>query len=100
MYVKEEIEGDIVRVDPTTNAIVARTPVGPKEGRDGVDSIAVDGASLWVTGMHLQRIDTRSNAVVQQLKQDATTVSLDGAGDPWVTNIVGNVVRVRRGAAG
>ncbi|MGI8608442.1 MAG: Vgb family protein [Candidatus Dormibacteria bacterium] len=97
IYVKEEIDGDIVRIDPVTNGIVARIPVGPKEGRDGVDSIALDGPSLWVTGMHLQRIDTRTNSVVQQLKQDATTVGVDRPGQVWVTNNLGDVVRVRGG---
>ncbi|MFN2462871.1 MAG: hypothetical protein ABR573_03080 [Candidatus Dormibacteria bacterium] len=98
IFIKEDIQGDVVRIDPATNAVADRFPVGPKEGRDGVDSMAVDGDGVWITGMHLQRIDAASGAVTKQLKQDATTVTLDPSGDLWVTNVVGDVVRVRAAA--
>jgi len=98
VFVKEEIQGEVVRIDPATNGVVGRFPVGPKEGRDGVDSMAMDGSGIWVTGMHMQRIDASTGVVAKQLQQDAATVTLDPSGDLWVTNVVGDVVRVRAAA--
>lgn len=95
VYVKEEYGGAITRIDPASNRVVGRLAIGPKEGRDGVDSIALDGPYLWVTGMRLEEIDTRSSTIVRSLAQDASTVSIDGAGGLWVTDVAGRVVRVK-----
>jgi DNA-binding beta-propeller fold protein YncE len=95
VFVKNEYDQDVTRVDPATNKVVAVVAVGPKEGRDGVDSLALEGPYLWVTGMHLQKIDTRTNQVVGTLAQDASTVTVGGDGTLWVTEIGGRVVRVK-----
>jgi len=99
VYVKNEYDENVARVDPATNKVVALIAVGPKEGRDGVDSLAFDGPYLWVPGMHLQEADTRTNQVVRSLQQDASTVTAGGDGTLWVTEIGGRLVRVRPGAA-
>jgi YVTN family beta-propeller protein len=95
VFVKEEYGQSVARIDPATNTVVARIMVGPKEGRDGVDSIALDGEHGWVTGMRLQEFDTRTNSVVRTLAQNACTVSLDGAGGLWITDVAGRVVHLR-----
>ena len=97
VYVKNEYDENVARVDPATNRVAALITVGPKEGRDGVDSLALDGPYLWVPGMHLQQLDTRTNKVVRSLKQDASTVTAGGDGTLWATEIGGRVVRVRPG---
>jgi streptogramin lyase len=99
VFVKNEYDEDVVRVDPATNAIVASIPVGPKEGRDGVDSLALDGPYLWIPGLRLQEVDTRTNSLVRSLTQNASTVTAGGDGTLWVTEIGGRVVRVKPGAS-
>lgn len=99
VYVKVEYDQQVARVDPATNRVVALIDVGPKEGRDGVDSLALDGPYLWVPGMHLQQVDTRTNRVVRTMHQDASTVTAGGDGTLWVTEIGGRVVRVKAGPA-
>ena len=99
VFVKNEYDEVVARVDPATNRVVAMIAVGPKEGRDGVDSMALDGPFLWVPGMRLQQVDTRTNQVVRSLRQDASTVASAGDGTLWVTEIGGRVVRVKAGAA-
>jgi streptogramin lyase len=96
VFVKEEYGQTVARIDARRNAVTGRVAVGPKEGRDGVDSIALDGDHGWVGGMHLQEFDTRTDEVVRTYAQDATTVSLGGDGSLWVTDIAGRVVRLRR----
>ena len=98
VYVKNEYDENVARIDPATNQVVALIPVGPKEGRDGVDSMALDGPYLWVPGMRLQEVDTRTNTVVRSIPQDATTVTLGADGTLWVTEIGGRVVGVTPGA--
>ena len=95
VYVKNEYDANVARVDPTTNQVVALIAVGPKEGRDGVDSMALDNGHLWVPGLHLQEVDVSTNVVVRSLSQDASTVTAAGDGTLWVTEIGGRVVRVR-----
>ena len=95
VYVKNEYDEDVSRVDPASNRVVAQIAVGPKEGRDGVDSLALDGPYLWVTGMRLQQADTHTNKVVRSMVQNAATVTAAGDGTLWVTEIGGQVVRVK-----
>jgi len=95
VYVKNEYDQTVSRVDPKTNTVVAQIAVGPKEGRDGVDAMALVGPYLWVPGMRLQQADTRTNAVVRSLQQDASTVAAADDGTLWVTDIAGNVVRLK-----
>jgi YVTN family beta-propeller protein len=94
VWVKNEYDTNVARIDPATNSVVATVAVGPKEGRDGVDSIALDGVYAWITGMRLAEIDTRINQVVRRLNQDATTVTAPGDGTLWVTDIAGRVIRL------
>ncbi|GAC1579812.1 MAG: hypothetical protein NVS3B24_14060 [Candidatus Dormibacteria bacterium] len=95
VYVKNEYDETVSRVDPATNAVVANIAVGPKEGRDGVDSMALVGPYLWVTGMRLQQADTRTNTVVRSLKQDGSTLAADADGTLWTTEIGGRLVRLK-----
>lgn len=95
VWVKNEYDTNVARIDPATNTVVTTVAVGPKEGRDGVDSIALDGAYAWITGMRLMEIDTRTNHVVRPLNQDATTVTSAGDGTLWATDITGRVIRLR-----
>jgi YVTN family beta-propeller protein len=97
VWVKNEYDTNVARIDPVTDRVVTTVAVGPKEGRDGVDSIALDGFHVWVTGMRLMEIDSRTNLVVRRLNQDASTVTAAGDGTLWATEIAGRVVRLRPG---
>jgi YVTN family beta-propeller protein len=95
VWVHNEYDATVSRIDPATGQVVATIPVGPKEGRDGVDSLAITSRGVWVTGMRLMRIDPSTNRVVQALQQDATTVSDAGDGSLWITDIAGRLLRIR-----
>ncbi|MEA2682734.1 MAG: virginiamycin lyase [Chloroflexota bacterium] len=94
VWVHNEYDTNVSRIDPATNRVVVTIPVGPKEGRDGVDSIALEGGAPWVTGMKLMRIDPATNRVDRILGQDAATVTSGTAGDLWLTDVAGRVVRI------
>ena len=94
-WIKNEYAGTVSRIDPATNRVVANIPVGPKEGRDGVDTLAVDGPYIWVTGMRIQRIDSRTNTVDRTLEEDASTIAVAADGSLWVTDIAGRVRHLR-----
>jgi YVTN family beta-propeller protein len=95
VWVRNENDATVSRIDPVTSQVVATIPVGPKEGRDGVDSLAIIPTGVWVTGMRLMRIDPSINRVAQVLKQDATTVGDGGDGSLWITDIAGRLLRIR-----
>ena len=96
-WIKNEYAGTVSRIDPATNRLIVNIPVGPKEGRDGVDTLAVDGPYIWVTGMRIQRIDSRTNTVDRTLSQDATTIAAAGDGSLWITDTAGRVKHVPGG---
>jgi hypothetical protein len=60
--------GDVIRIDPATNDIVARIHIAPGEGTGGIGCVEADDRSVWVTrgGRHdsLVRIDPQTNEVV------------------------------------
>ena len=59
--------GDVIRIEPATNEIVARIHIDPGEGTGGIGCIAADDRSVWVTrgGKEdsLVRIDPQTNEV-------------------------------------
>lgn len=92
--------GEVVRVDPVTNEVVARIPIE----EDGPRDIAVAGGSVWVNvlsdveddlvqGASLHRIDPQANEVVDILLRnklllggdDFPPVMAAGESDAWVT---------------
>jgi hypothetical protein len=60
--------GDVIRIDPVTNDVVARTHIEPGEGTGGIGCVVADDSTVWVTrgGKHdsLLRIDAQTNEVV------------------------------------
>ena len=60
--------GDVVRIDPETNEIVARIHVGPGEGAGGIGCVVADDQAVWITrgGKHdsLIRIDPTTNEII------------------------------------
>jgi virginiamycin B lyase len=95
LWVRDDFDLTLTKIDPRNNSIVAVIPVGPRDPTiDYVDSIAVGGGSVWVSGMKLQRVDEGTNRVVQEFPQDADTVAL-GFGSVWVSDIFGVLKRLR-----
>jgi hypothetical protein len=93
------VSGEVVRIDPTTNKIVARIPVE----EDGPRDIVVAGGSVWVNvqsdveddleqGASLHRIDPQTNDVVDVLLRnklllggdDPPPVMAASSSDVWV----------------
>ena len=67
--------GSVWRIDPDTNTVVARIPVGAREFRAGPQWLAVGAGSVWVGVPNLNavvRIDPRTNTV------EATVPVTDG----------------------
>ena len=100
VWIKNENAGTVSRIDPVSNRVIANIKVGPKEGRDGVDTLAADGPYIWVTGMRMQRIDSRTNAVDMTLPQDATTITAAGDSTLWITDTAGRVKHFRPASTG
>jgi YVTN family beta-propeller protein len=80
----------MTRIDPVTNEVVARVPVGSKTA-----GIAVGGDSVWVADDDgtVSRISLQSNQVVATVRvgQMPTLVAI-GAGAVWVTNNASHTV--------
>lgn len=59
--------GDVIRIDPDTNQVVARIHIEPGEGTGGIGCVAADEESVWITrgGRHdsLVRIDPNTNEI-------------------------------------
>jgi DNA-binding beta-propeller fold protein YncE len=77
----------VSRIDPETNRIIERIPVGFL-----VYDIAIDGDTLWLTnlgflapgGNRVVRVDTRSNRVVERIDVPAPATITVGGGSVWV----------------
>ena len=77
----------VSRIDPETNRIVERIPVGFP-----VYDIAIDGDTLWLTdlgfltagGNVVARVDTNSNRVVERIDVPAPAGITVGGGSVWV----------------
>lgn len=98
VWVTAPESGNVVRIDPLTNEIVAEIPL------DGFpQGIAVAFGSVWVaaadppegTSGGVSRIDPRSNEVVRTILVDNLPEFLDaGAGAVWVTSNNGTVAEI------
>jgi DNA-binding beta-propeller fold protein YncE len=96
VWVRSEMaegNGTVIRIDPTTNQVLAKVPVGPEAGRDGLDGLGVAPDGLWVAGLRLQKIDPRSNQVVAVNNHTANAVSY-GAGSLWTIDVGYSVTRL------
>lgn len=88
---------EVVRIDPATDAIVARIPVG-----EAPAGIAVSPGSVWVAnrfGHSVSRIDASTNRVVATItfegQSDGPSSIASGAGAIWVVvPDLGGVVRI------
>lgn len=90
---------DIVRIDPSSNSVVARLQLAWY----GADPVDVDGY-VWVatSGLaggpgELDRIDPATNTIDRRLTADALTDvggSVVAAGDLWVANATDSVLRI------
>jgi DNA-binding beta-propeller fold protein YncE len=77
----------VSRIDPQTNRIVERIPVG-----FAVYDIAIDGDTLWLTdlgfatagGNVVVRVDTNSNRIVERIDVPAPATITVGGGAVWV----------------
>ena len=93
VWVRNARGNSVSRIDPATNTVVATIPVRPKEGRDGVDGLGVNGSGLWVSGYSLVHVNAATNQVDRTIAHDG--VSLDyGAGALWVTRNQGDIIRL------
>jgi len=84
--------GTAVRIDPGTNAVVARVPLGntPGDGAFGADSLVYVPNKLDGT---VTRIDPHTNRVVQTIRVGGTPFILNLAfGDVWVPDNTGRTV--------
>jgi YVTN family beta-propeller protein len=84
--------GTAVRIDPRTNAVVARVPLGntPGDGAFGADGLVYVPNKLDGT---VTRIDPRTNRAVQTVRVGGTPFVLNEAfGDVWVPDGAGRVV--------
>ena len=82
----------VLRIDPATNAIVARVEAGPQPG-DG--TVGADGL-VWVPlrgAAKVARIDPATNAVVDTIAVSGTPMLLNVAfGDVWVPDYRGSTI--------
>jgi len=77
----------VSRIDPQTNRIVERIPVG-----FAVYDIAIDGDTLWLTdlgfatagGNVVVRVDTNTNRIVERIDVPAPATITVGGGAVWV----------------
>src|SRR5262249_39650245 len=90
--------GTLLRIDPHTNTVVARIPVGHGQG-----AIALGPSSVWVTAPHdgeIFRIDPQTNRVVATIMnlpyQDTSVAGQAIAVSPgavWVTDSAEDAVQ-------
>ena len=96
VWVRSEMSegnGTVTRIDPGENRVLAKIPVGPGAGRDGLDGMAATDAGLWVAGLRLQRIDRRANQVTAANNHTCNAVT-SGAGSLWTIDIGYSVTRL------
>ncbi len=92
----------VSRIDPETNRIVERIPVGFP-----IYDIAIDGDTLWLTNLGFQteggnvvvRVDTATNRVVERIDVPAPATITVGGGSVWVAEfgaVLGKPSKVAR----
>ena len=91
LWVRNEGNATLARVDPRTLAVTSH-PIDSFWGRDGLDSIAEYGVSLWVGGLRLQRVAS-TGRVIDRYPRTATVITA-GAGSLWFTEDSGRLVRL------
>jgi peptide/nickel transport system substrate-binding protein len=83
IWVADELEASVTRVDPSTGKIRAAVPVG-----EGPTSLADAGGRLWVSSPHagsLAAIDPASDSVASTIPVEGEAASLAaGGGDLWL----------------
>jgi len=98
VWVSLPARNEVWRIDPATDAIVAKIPVG-----DAPAGIAVTADAVWVANRFdrsVSRIDARTNTVVATITlapggPDGPSSIAAGAGAVWVLDpALGNVVRI------
>lgn len=79
-------EGNVVKIDPKTSAVVATIEVGVPGG--GGDIAAGEGA-VWVSafGFPISKIDPKSGKVVQQFVGEGGDAIRAGGGAVWLSNL-------------
>jgi len=84
-------EGNVVKIDPKTMAVVATIEVGvPGSGGD----IAAGEGAIWVSsfGFPISKIDPKSGKVVQQFVGDGGDAIRAAGGAVWLSNLRQGVV--------
>ena len=93
LWVSGGSSGEVVEVDATTRAVVARIPVGGQLG-----GIAASDSTVWVSGFdsgELVRIDPATGTVVARITVGGQpTAIVDTGGEVWVGNLDGHVTRI------
>lgn len=72
-------DGKVVRIDPSTNTVVAQIPTGL-----GAHGIVVDGNGVWVTNYRantVSRLDASTGEVVATIEGAGSGVGIDSSGD-------------------
>lgn len=95
IWATERVGKAIVRIDPNTNEIMERIPLGV----DGeLHAIALDGDTLWVAvrgDNMILRVDTQTKQVIANIPVDDPTSIAIGAEAIWVVeHHKGNLVRI------
>lgn len=99
VWVRNEASGTLARIDPTSNQVVATIDIGAFDGRAGLDAMAVTPSSIWLTGVNLQRVDTRTTTTSGTVDLNAYTMG-SGYGSLWVTDVRGRILRIDPQRAG
>jgi YVTN family beta-propeller protein len=92
IWVRNEQDSTVSRIDPSTNRVVATIAVDPFYGLDGVDSMVANPGGVWISGLALQWIDASSNQVTRTLRQSGRPYS-PAPGQLWVLSLGGHVSR-------
>ncbi len=101
VWVPDDREGTLLRIDPRTGQVAATIPIAPKRpALAGLfDAVATSPGAVWVTSVvdsTLVRIDPATNRVAQRIALDMQPSSLSIlGGDAWITGSQANrVLRV------
>lgn len=92
-WVRNEADATVSRIDIRTGTLIATIPVDPFSGADGIDSLAVTPAGVWLGGQRLERLDPGSNQVVATLPFQGHPVSA-GDGTIWVISLGGQITHL------
>jgi YVTN family beta-propeller protein len=80
--------GSVVRIDPETNRVVAKIPVGAADPVGGPDNMAAAAGDIWLDVPNqalVVRIDARANRVAAKIPVESGCGHVDGgAGAVWV----------------